>query len=194
MTPDVAYGLRWGEAGAPAISALGGLRGRGVASFDVIYLNAVFHWFPEKRAPIANFRRLLKRGGRLGLATGSKEHANRIHDIYRKVLARAPYRDHAAPDSGLPHRVTPEELRALLTEGGFSVALLELEPHLNHHASAEAAVEHARASSFGNFLGHLLPPLRERARGEILAEVEVLRTPQGIPQGGERIVASAVKS
>ena len=163
-------------------------------SFDVVSLNAVFHWLPEKRKPLANFRRILRPGGRIALSTGSKDAPNRIHDIKRAVLARAPYRDHAEPESGLPHRVSTEELRALLEESGFTVRRLELRSHVTHHPTAEAAVQHAQASSFGNFLGHLPPALRERAEREVLAEVEKLRTPEGIPQGGERIIAVAVKT
>jgi len=41
-------------------------------SFDVIYLNAVFHWFLEKLGPLKSFQRLLKTGGKLAIATGAK--------------------------------------------------------------------------------------------------------------------------
>ena len=163
------------------------------ASFDIVYLNAVFHWLPEKRTPLRNFYRLLKPGGWLGLTTGSREHPHRIHDIKRRVLARAPYREHVAPEAGGSHRVSAEELRALLGEAGFAVDSISVEPHLTHHPSAEAAVQHAEASSFGNYLGHLPVALRAPARAEIVREVEALRTPLGIPQGGARIFAVAVK-
>jgi ubiquinone/menaquinone biosynthesis C-methylase UbiE len=163
------------------------------ASFDIVYLNAVFHWFPEKLAPLRSFHRLLKPGGWLGVSTGSKEHPNRIHDIKSEVLARAPYRDHVAPEAGGTHRVSAEELKALFTQTGFALESIELVSHVTHHATAEAAIEHAEASSFGNYLGHLPAQLRERARREILEAVDELRTAQGIPQAGKRIIAVAVK-
>lgn len=163
------------------------------ASFDVVYLNAVFHWFPEKRAPLQNFHRLLKQGGRLGIATGSRDHPNRIHDVKRKVLGRAPYVGYAQPESGQPLRVTADELRGLLEESGFEVRTLVVEPNKTVHASAEAAVQHSQASSFGNFLGHLPANLAAQARAEILAELEQLRTPEGITQEGARINVVAFK-
>src|ERR1700735_4522648 len=48
------------------------------ASFDVVYLNAVFHWLPDQRRALAEFHRVLKPGGRLGITTGSKDHINSL--------------------------------------------------------------------------------------------------------------------
>ncbi len=41
-------------------------------SFDVIVLNAVFHWLPQKTGPLLAFARLLRPGGRIGISTGLK--------------------------------------------------------------------------------------------------------------------------
>jgi arsenite methyltransferase len=162
-------------------------------SFDVVYLNAVFHWFPEKLAPLRNFQRLLKPGGKLGIATGSKEHRNRIHDIQQKVLSRAPFQQFIQPAQGLPQRVSPDELRALLEQTDFEIAALRADPHETFHPNAEAAIQHSQASSFGNLLGHLPLELRELARREIVAELEQFQTPRGIRQAGARIVVVAIK-
>src|SRR5262245_23109530 len=37
------------------------------SSFDVVCLNAVFHWLPEKMRPLREFARVLKAGGRIGI-------------------------------------------------------------------------------------------------------------------------------
>jgi ubiquinone/menaquinone biosynthesis C-methylase UbiE len=162
-------------------------------SFDVVYLNAVFHWFPEKLAPLRNFNRVLKVGGKLALATGSKDRPNRIHEIQQKVLGSAPYKQYTKPAQGLPHRVGAEELRGLLQQTGFEIGALTIEPHSTYHADGEAAIQHSQASSFGNLIGHLPGELRDRARREIIAELETFRTPEGIRQEGERIIAVAIK-
>jgi ubiquinone/menaquinone biosynthesis C-methylase UbiE len=162
-------------------------------SFDVVYLNAVFHWFPEKLAPLRNFHRLLKPGGKLGLSTGSKDHPNRIHGIQQQVLAREPYRAFSQPQQGLPHRVGADELRGLLAQTGFDVHTLDIEPNTNIHIDAEAAIKHSQASSFGNLLGHLPEDLRERARRDVVTELDAYRTAEGIRQDGARIVAVAIK-
>jgi len=162
-------------------------------SFDVVYLNAVFHWFPEKLAPLRNFLRVLKPGGKLGLSTGSKDQPNRIHEIQQKVLSRAPFNEYSKPAQGLPHRVSADEIRGLFEQAGFAVGSITVEPHETFHANAEAAIQHSQASSFGNLIGHLPEELRDRARREIVEELEAFRTPQGIRQAGARIFAIAIK-
>jgi ubiquinone/menaquinone biosynthesis C-methylase UbiE len=93
------------------------------ASFDVVYLNAVFHGFLEKLRPLRNFQRRLKSGGRLGIATGAKEYLKRIHDLQLKVLAREPYRSHVQPAAGLPKRVSRDELAELLEQARSRTSL-----------------------------------------------------------------------
>ena len=44
------------------------------SSCDVVVLNSVFHWLPEKTAPLLGFARLLRRGGRIGISTALKGH------------------------------------------------------------------------------------------------------------------------
>jgi SAM-dependent methyltransferase len=162
-------------------------------SFDVVYLNAVFHWFPEKLAPLRNFHRLLKAGGKLGISTGSKDHPNRIHAIQQQVLAQPEYRGYTQPDQGLPHRVGTDELAALLRDTGFEVTSLTVEPSSVQHENAEAAIRHSQASSFGNLIGHLPEPLRARAQREIVAELEKHQTPEGLRQDNARIILVATK-
>ena len=55
-------------------------------------MNAVFHWLPEKSAPLRAIRRALKPGGRFGLTTVTAERAGSwLHVIRQRVLARDPY-------------------------------------------------------------------------------------------------------
>jgi ubiquinone/menaquinone biosynthesis C-methylase UbiE len=156
-------------------------------SFDVVYLNAVLHWLPQKLRPLVNFHRLLKPGGRLGINTASKDHPNRI----QQVLSREPYRRY--PEAGIPHRVNAEQLRSLLETSGFEIESLHVEPSIHHHESVDAALEHMHASAFGNFLTHLPSDLRELAHQELIAELEQLRTPDGIRHEGGRLLAVAIK-
>jgi len=163
------------------------------AFFDVVYLNAVFHWLPEKVEPLRQIYRVLKRGGRLGLSTGSKDHPNQLQVIKALVLAREPYRNYAEALNGGAHRVSVGELKDLLSQVGFEERKMEVRPHVHYHPTPEAAVEFAEASSFGNFLGHLPEELRTAAREEIKCELEQFRTPEGIRREGARIIAVALK-
>lgn len=162
------------------------------ASLDVVYLNAVFHWLPEKLGPLREIHRVLKPGGRLGITTGNRG-GNTLRGIRRSVLSREPFRQFTDGDDDVAHNVTDDELRALFEQTGFQVARLELLPHETFHPDARAAIEFAQASSFGNFLGRLPESLRTEARAAIESELEKLRTPQGIPQRGARIFGIATK-
>jgi arsenite methyltransferase len=163
------------------------------ASFDVVYLNAVFHWLPDQRRALAEFHRVLKSGGRLGITTGSKDHTNSLQRIRREVLSREPYSRYPDAQDGVAHRVSPDELRRLVTESGFEVTAIDVEPNAALYPTPAAAIEFSQASSFGNFLSQLPAELRASARAEIEKELERLRTPDGIRTEGARIFALARK-
>jgi ubiquinone/menaquinone biosynthesis C-methylase UbiE len=163
------------------------------ASFAVVYLNAVLHWLPDKLGPLREIHRVLKKGGRLGISTGSKDHPNQLQAIKALVLSREPYSRYAEASGGMAQRVSADELESLLRQTGFAVKKLEVRPHVRHHPTPEAAIEFAEASSFGNFLGHLPAELRMAAREEIMRELEQFRTPEGIRRDGARIIAVALK-
>lgn len=161
--------------------------------FDVIYLNAVLHWLPDKLGALRELMRLLKPGGRLGITTGSKDHPSRIQLIRRRVLAGPRYAGFVEATAGVPHRVSSSELKTLFGQVGFELEQLDVLPNTTQHASAEAAIAFFEASSFGNFLGHLPATLRALARTEIHRELQAIKTPLGIREEGGRLVAVAVK-
>lgn len=163
------------------------------ASFDVVYLNAVFHWIADKPLALRNFQRVLKQGGRLGITTGSKQHPNAVQEIRKRVLKQPPYDRYPAASEDVSQRVSSDELRQLLSDAGFEPNTLEIRESPTLHANADAAIEFSQASSFGNFFGHLAEALRPQAHAAIAAELEKTRTPQGIPQGGARVYAIATK-
>ena len=162
-------------------------------SFDVAYLNAVLHWLPDKLGPLQEIYRVLRKGGRLGISTGSKDHGNQLQEIKTLILSREPYSRYAEASSGMAHRVSASELESLLQQTGFTIQKIEVRPHVRYHPTPEAAIEFAEASSFGNFLGHLPAELRAAAGEEIMRELEQYRTPEGIRRDGARIIAVALK-
>ena len=168
------------------------LRAFPAARFEVVYLNAVLHWLPEKLGPLREISRVLRKGGRLGISTGPKDHP--ILALKTYMLAREPYCRYAEAVGGRTYRVSAIELENLLQQTGFVVQKIEVRPQVHYHPTPEAAIEFAEASSFGNFLGHLPAELRTAAREEIMRELEQYRTPEGIRWDGARIVAVALKS
>jgi len=140
--------------------------------FDVVYMNAVFHWLSEKREPLRQIFRMLKKRGRLGISSGAKRNPNPLHSVRERVLSRAPYDEYTAAAETVIYRVSTEKMASLLTEAGFDLKRVEARPNPRPQMSPEEAIQFSEASSFGNFLGHLPAELRVRAREEIRCELE----------------------
>jgi ubiquinone/menaquinone biosynthesis C-methylase UbiE len=162
-------------------------------SFDVILLNAVFHWLPQKTGPLLAFARLLRQGGRIGISTGLKGYRTPFHEIATAVLAEPAFARYPRPRESLTFRVDPEELRALFETTGFAPTLIDVRDSEQHYPSPEALIRYSEASSFGNFLGHLPPELKLRARATIRQRLLAITGENGIVQRGRRIVAVAVR-
>ncbi|KAF0812659.1 Aklanonic acid methyltransferase DnrC [Andreprevotia sp. IGB-42] len=164
------------------------------ASFDVVYLNAVLHWVNDKPAALAQIHRVLKPGGRIGIATGSREHPSALQRIRQQVLAQAPYSDYPQAQQGASDRLAAAELGSLLAQGGYRAVRIDVRPNQQVHASADAAIDFSQASSFGNFLGHLPEALRAGAREEIRVALDATHNGKGIRQEGARIFAIALRA
>ena len=57
--------------------------------FDVVYMNAVFHWINDKEEALDDIYQVLKPGGKLGICTGDKDHPFTVKIIAKEVLRRA---------------------------------------------------------------------------------------------------------
>ena len=163
------------------------------SSFDVVYLNAVFHWLSERQEPLHQIFRILKLGGRLGISAASDEVDSPLRTATLRVLRRPPYNEHLSKLTRIINRIGQAELERLLITAGFKIKQLELRTSLQYFATPNAALDFVEASSFGNFLSHLPESLRSRARSAIAVELEQFVTPMGIERESTRIVAVALK-
>jgi len=153
--------------------ALGDLQS---GSFDVVLLNAVFHWLPEKKAPLREFARLLRRGGRLGISTRLNDHNSPIREAFVRVLAKPPFSEFPMRQRPMVHRVSEQEMGELLREAGFAVERLEVRRAVRKFGSADEMIRFSEASSFGNLLGNFPAEARDAARDILTRELdEVLR-------------------
>jgi len=164
------------------------------ARFDVVCLNAVFHWLPDKMGPLRGFARALRPGGRIGIGGGAKHQRSPLQKVMAEVLlARPPFAQYPRPRD-IVWRVDEHEIRDLLEAAGFDVKEIDVYDMSHVHASADAAVRYAESSSFGNLLAHLPQALRPAARETLVRELAAIAASDGtITQEGRRMIAVASK-
>ncbi len=159
--------------------------------FDVVYLNAVFHWINDKEEALNNIYRVLKPGGRLGICTGDKDHPFTVKIILNEVLRKAEITDEGA-DFSAP--VNTVELDSLLKKSGFRVIKIKLKRDPWYFETPAKCLEFIEASSFGNFLGNIPVSAHEKVTSEIMTELEKYQTTKGIENVSHTLFALAEKS
>ena len=159
--------------------------------FDVVYMNAVFHWINDKEDGLNNIYRALKPGGKLGICTADKEHPFTTKMILNEVLSKAGIMDEGL-ESNAPVNII--ELDSLLRKLGFRV--IEISPKRNprYFETPAKCLEYVEASAFGNFLGHTPASIREKLKAEIMVELKKYQTPKGIESIHHNLFALAEKS
>ena len=159
------------------------------SSFDVVVLNAVFHWLPEKTGPLRQFARVLRRGGRLGISTGLKGYHTPLQGVMMAALREPPFDAHSRARESIVFRVDAVDMRALLEASGFEPSRVEVVETEQRFPSAETALRFSDASSFGNVFGHLPVELRSQARAHVLRRLGEIVGPGGLVQKVRRLVA-----
>ncbi len=153
-------------------------------SFDAVCLSAVFHWINDKPRALAEIRRVLRPGGRLGCTTVPKElyWAGTVPTVCASVFSRSPYLESLDPSMlGLMHRhLTTTELVALLVEQRFELIELHLVRRTQTLKSGEDVVDFAESSSFGNFLSLVPEDLQASLRTDLAESFNRNREGNGI--------------
>jgi ubiquinone/menaquinone biosynthesis C-methylase UbiE len=167
-------------------------------SFDVVCMSAVFHWIENKPKALAEARRVLRRGGRLGLTTPAKElrGASTTAKLVTPILTRAPYNEHLSPAGMAVIRFgcTTTELVTTLVEAGFELLELHLLRRTQYFERGQDAVDFVQSSSFGNFGRLVAEDMKAPFLAELAAAYEGLREPsQGIPMHDHGTLAVAAR-
>lgn len=152
-------------------------------SIDIVYLNWVLHWVLSRETALNEIRRVLKTGGKVGVALPPKElNSAGVNWVIDGVLAREPYnnlvRVEDAPQKR--HGITTTELIYLLTAAGLKVLDVQVRMGLREFQSAQDIINFYESSLFGNFLNHVPISLRAQATADIKAEFEQYRTEDGL--------------
>ncbi len=145
--------------------------------FDVVYLNAVFHWINDKEEALNNIYWALKPDGKLGICTGDKDHPFTVKIAAKEVFRRAGIIEESA-DFSAP--VNTVELDSMLRKSGFRVIEIKPKRDLRYFETPAKFLEYVEASSFVNFLGNTPVSVRDNIKAEIVAELKKYQIPKGI--------------
>ena len=153
-------------------------------SLDAVFMSAVFHWVSDKAKALAEIRRVLRPGGRLGVTTLARElsGASSVTPVLVPLLQRAPYIDKvdlsvlAVASRG--HTTT--DLISMVLESGLELAELHVMPRSWTRATGDEAVDFFEASSFGNFLRIVPEGLRASLRADLAEGFDARKGPDGI--------------
>lgn len=157
------------------------------ASFDVVCMSSVLHWIADKKRALAETRRVLRSGGRLGATIPPHElsRASTVASALHSLLGRAPYAGRVDLSAlGTGQRCTSTEIVLLVLDSGLELVELHVTPHESVHESGDALVDFAVASSFGNLLQIVPQDLRPSFRADLVAGFEALRGPNGVVARG----------
>ncbi|MBX3233417.1 MAG: methyltransferase domain-containing protein [Labilithrix sp.] len=154
------------------------------ASMDTVVMASVFHWLSDKAKALAEIRRVLRPGGRVGVTTNPQElsGAGTISRMLRPLLERAPYAGRAdlSALTGGTRACTSTDLVLLVLESGLELVELHVTYRASEHASGEAVLDFVEASSFGNFFCIVPEDLRASLRRDLATAFESERGPGGI--------------
>jgi ubiquinone/menaquinone biosynthesis C-methylase UbiE len=155
------------------------------ADFDAVCMSAVFHWVTDKPKALAEVRRVLRPGGRLGVTTVPRElnGAGTVAAVVASILQEDRFARSVdfSKLAVVSRGHTTTDVIGLVLGSQLDLTELQVMPRLSHHASGSDAVDYLEASSFGNFLRIVPEDLRPALRDALAAGFEARRGPSGIP-------------
>ena len=148
-------------------------------SFDVVYLNSVFHWIEDKPRALGEIYRVLRPGGRLGLNCHDPNRPHELRLLVRRAMIGAQIQ--LAPELGYPSLgVSEAELGEQISAAGFVQGASEQRTFVDTFQDVEAVIDWVTSSSFGNFFNGVSNAERSRLFETLGRLLDAKRGPDGI--------------
>ncbi|GDY13468.1 2-heptaprenyl-1,4-naphthoquinone methyltransferase [Planctomycetota bacterium] len=163
----------------PAVGRSDDLSAFADQSFDIVFLNSVYHWLPEKLPTLREAFRVLKPGGRIGISVASRERPHELRAVLQAAVNAAGATLPTTTGS-TPFTVSAAELATQHEQAGFLVDEIRLRVFDDLFASPEEVIAFSESSSFGNFLSEQPAEVRPRLHTAYITELEKRRTTAGI--------------
>ncbi|ACL16468.1 class I SAM-dependent methyltransferase [Methanosphaerula palustris] len=149
-------------------------------SFDIVYLNIVFHWIDNKKDALSQIYRVLKPGGLLGITTGNRDQPHTVTIIADRILTQPKYARSAQQGRASSKPVNVLEMVSLLHATGYSILDITTEKDPRYFESPLKCLEDVEASTSGTFLSNVPKNLKRSAHEEIQTELNKHATVRGI--------------
>lgn len=161
--------------------------------FDCVCYSSVLHWINDKRVALAEAYRVLKPGGKVGMATLNRDAPSSFRTLMVNIFREMHCLQELKAGEGSSKPVAVKELRAILAEAGFREIMIDCWSRKRYYGSPEEILKFYEASSFGNFMRSVPEDLRAKVRSDLEKELEKRRTPSGIEIESNVIFATAEK-
>lgn len=161
------------------------------ASFDVVYMNSVFHWIKDKPKALAEIYRVLKPGGRAGINSQDSSKPHQVRVLIGQATEATVGMGYADADPTIG--IDAATLGKLMGDAGFVEYDGRLHTFEDFLTGVPAIMEWMTSSSFGNFMANVTPEGRAAMEARLQALLEPTRTPQGYKLDRYLVFATARK-
>jgi ubiquinone/menaquinone biosynthesis C-methylase UbiE len=152
-------------------------------SFDAVLCGFGIMFCPDQRRALGEFRRVLRKGGRVGVSTWRRTQAAELEDVLREL---------GVPGHQIPGWIAePAALRSLIQEAGFGETRVIVDEHTFQYTDVDEYWQTAQATGLRPVLDGLAPDRLEAVRSAIAGRLHRVRGGNGVESAASALIAVA---